>query len=118
MTHLTHAHIHTGLELWAIFMSGLALSVLKRANLSAGSHLEYFKREWVSLAIRVFLASAILSYWVHHPDAMTRLLAWVGVTVNFTLEPEHSTAGVFGFFSDSLLDWLAAKFSIFRKTMQ
>jgi hypothetical protein len=39
----------------------------------------------------------------------------VGIPANFTLEPGHATAAMFGLSGDSLMDWAAAKVPFLQK---
>jgi hypothetical protein len=39
----------------------------------------------------------------------------VGIAANFTLEPGHATAAMFGLSGDSLVDWAAAKVPFLQK---
>jgi hypothetical protein len=109
-------------HLWALFIGGHGLHVIKRASLSAGSSLSGTKTriEWVrtnalTLTIRLFVNAAAFSYWLAHPAAATHAIGAVGIPANFTLEPGHATAAMFGLSGDSLVDWAAAKVPFLQK---
>lgn len=109
-------------HLWALFISGHGLHVMKRASLSAGSSLsgtktraEWLRTNALALAIRLFVNAAAFSYWLAHPAAATHAMNAVGVPANFTLEPGHATAAMFGLSGDSLVDWAAAKVPFLQK---
>ncbi len=111
-----HAH------LWALFIAGHGLHVLKRASLSAGSRLsgtksrvEWLRANALTLSIRLFINSAAFSYWIAHPDAATHVIGAIGVPVNLTLEPGQATAAMFGLSADSMVDWAAAKVPFLQK---
>jgi hypothetical protein len=96
--------------------------VLKRASLSAQSVLSGTKTrtQWVrpnalNLTIRFFINAAAFSYWLAHPDAATHAIGSAGIPANFTLEPGHATAAMFGLSGDSLVDWAAAKIQFLQK---
>lgn len=96
--------------------------MLKRASLSAQSVLSGTKTrtEWVrtnalALTIRFFINAAAFSYWLAHPDAATHAIGSMGIPANFTLEPGHATAAMFGLSGDSLVDWAAAKIQFLQK---
>jgi len=115
-----HLGEHSGL--WALFVSGHALHVLKRASLSASSQLSGIKSrlEWLrvnalTLLVRLFVNSAAFSYWIAHPDAATHVIGTMGIPVNLTLEPGHATAAMFGLSADSMVDWAAAKVPFLQK---
>jgi hypothetical protein len=107
---------------WGLFVAGHGLHVLKRASLSAQSPLsgtktriEWLKTNALNLAIRFFVNAAAFSYWLAHPDAATHVMASFGVNANFTLEPGHATAAMFGLSGNSLVDWAAAKVPFLQK---
>ena len=109
-------------HLWALFFGGHGLHVIKRASLSAGSSLsgtktriEWLRTNALTLTIRLFVNAAAFSYWLAHPAAATHAMGAVGVSANFTLEPGHATAAMFGLSGDSLVDWAAAKVPFLQK---
>ena len=109
-------HIPENGHLWALFVAGHGLHVLKRAGLSAASHISGTKtrREWLklnalALAVRFFINAATFSYWIAHPGVATHILGTMGIPLNLTLEPGHATAALFGLSGDSMVDWAAAK---------
>ncbi len=111
-----HAH------LWAIFVAGHGLHVLKRAGLSAESKISGTRNryEWaqtnaLALAIRFFVNAAAFSYWLTHPSAATHAMGGMGFPVDLTLEPGHATAALFGLSGDSMVDWAAAKVPFLQK---
>jgi len=128
-------HIHTpstivslvrsipeGWHLWALFTAGHGLHVLKRASLSAKSHLsgtrsrlDWLRTNALNVAIRFFLNAAAFSYWLAHPAVATHAVAAFGIPVNLTLEPGHATAALFGLSGDSMVDWAAAKVPFLQK---
>jgi hypothetical protein len=115
-------HIPESAHLWALFVAGHGLHVLKRASLSAGSKISGKKSrvEWVRtnalhLAIRLFVNAAGFSYWVAHPDAATQMIHTFGIPFNLTIEPGHATAAMFGLSGDSMVDWAAAKVPFLQK---
>ena len=86
-------------HLWALFIGGHGLHVIKRASLSAESHLsgtktriEWMRTNALGLVIRLFVNAAAFSYWLAHPAAATHAISSVGIAANFTLEPGHATA--------------------------
>jgi hypothetical protein len=109
-------------HLWALFIGGHGLHVMKRASLSAGSSLsgtktrvEWLRTNALTLVIRLFVNAAAFSYWLAHPAAATHAINSVGVPANFTLEPGHATAAMFGLSGDSLVDWATAKIPFLQK---
>ena len=115
-------HIPESVHLWALFIGGHGLHVMKRASLSAGSTLsgtktriEWMRTNALGLVIRLFVNAAAFSYWLAHPDAATHMLASFGLNANLTLEPGHATAAMFGLSGNSLVDWAAAKVPALQK---
>jgi hypothetical protein len=109
-------------HLWALFIGGHGLHVMKRASLSAGSSLsgtktrvEWLRTNALTLVIRLFVNAAAFSYWLAHPAAATHAINSVGVPANFTLEPGHATAAMFGLSGDNLGDWATAKIPFLQK---
>jgi len=109
-------------HLWALFVGGHGLHVMKRASLSADSSLsgtktrvEWLRTNALALVIRLFVNAAAFSYWLAHPAAATHAINAIGVPANFTLEPGHATAAMFGLSGDSLVDWAAAKVPFLQK---
>ena len=69
-------HLPESTYLWALFIAGHGLHVLKRASLSAQSRisgtksrLEWLRTNALNLAIRLFVNAAGFSYWIAHPNA-------------------------------------------------
>src|ERR1700690_3580919 len=109
-------------HLWALFVAGHGLHVLKRASLSAESRISGIRNRWgwlrtnaLALAIRFFVNAAAFSYWLAHPTAATHAMGGVGLPVNLTLDPGHATSALFGLSGDSLVDWAAAKVPFLQK---
>ena len=115
-------HIPESAHLWTLFVAGHGLHVMKRASLSAKSRLsgtktrvEWLRTNALALGIRLFVNAAAFSYWISHPAAATHLFGSAGFPMNFTLEPGHATAAMFGLSGDSLMDWAAAKIPALQK---
>lgn len=109
-------------HLWALFLVGHGLHILKRASLSAASpisgtktRLQWLRTNALSLSIRLFVNASAFSYWIAHPDAATHAISTVGVPLNLTLEPGYATAAMFGLSADSMMDWVAAKVPFLQK---
>src|SRR3984957_11965837 len=106
----TPMQIPESAHLWALFIGGHGLHVIKRASLSAQSHLsgtrtriEWMRTNALGLLIRLFVNAAAFSYWLAHPAAATHAIGALGIAANFTLEPGHATAAMFGLSGDSLV---------------
>ncbi len=115
-------HVSENAHLWALFAAGHGLHVLKRASLSAQSHISGIKSrmDWLrtnalALTMRFFINAAAFSYWLAHPAAATHAMGGIGMPVDITLEPGHATAALFGLSGDSMVDWAAAKVPFLQK---
>jgi len=115
-------HDSANAHLWALFVAGHGLHVLKRASLSAASRISGTRnrREWLkvnalTLLIRFFVNAATFSYWLAHPSIGTHILGAVGIPINLTLEPGYATAALFGLSGDSMVDWATAKVPFLQK---
>jgi hypothetical protein len=115
-------HIPESAHLWALFVAGHGLHVLKRASLSTGSKIsgtrsrvEWLRTNALNLAIRLFVNAAGFSYWIAHPAIATQLVHTLGIPFDLTIEPGHATAAMFGLSGDSMVDWAAAKVPFLHK---
>jgi hypothetical protein len=115
-------HIPDSAHLWALFIAGHGLHVLKRASLSAASKIsgtktrvEWLRTNALNLGIRLFVNAAGFSYWISHPDVATQMIHTLGIPFNVTIEPGHATAAMFGLSGDSMVDWAAAKVPFLQK---
>jgi hypothetical protein len=93
-------------KLWVIYFAAQLIHMTVRAGLSTRSQLtpwdslrQYVSKFWPQLVARVFLASLAFWWWIHSP-------AQVGTVVLLPVNP--ATAGIFGWFSDSVLDKVIA----------
>jgi hypothetical protein len=110
------------LGLWLFYLAGQALNILKHAQMSSSSSLSGVRsiEEWIwanriGLAVRVFLATALLLWWSGNPTFLNSVLSHFGITIGFELPLTKATAGVYGFFSDAILDFVLAKIPGFQK---
>jgi hypothetical protein len=77
--------------------------------------MEWVRANALNLTIRFFINAAGFSCWLAHPDAAAHAIGSVGIPANFTLEPGHASAAMFGISGDSLMDWAAAKIPFLQK---
>ncbi len=115
-------HLPNDAPLWALFVTGHGLHVVKRASLSTASRIsgvnsrwQWFKMNALTLAIRFFVNAATFSYWIAHPAMATHALNAMRIPINLTLEPGHATAALFGLSGDSMIDWATAKVPFLQK---
>jgi len=115
-------HLPESAHLWALFVAGHGLHVLKRASLSTGSKIsgtrsrvEWLRTNALNLTIRLFVNAAGFSYWIAHPAVATQMVHTLGIPFDLTIEPGHATAAMFGLSGDSMVDWAAAKVPFLHK---
>jgi hypothetical protein len=100
--------------LWACYFIGQLLHVLLRATAvvrspqsGITSYRQFLNVHGAPLAVRVFLATMGLILWAGNPQIVSDLLQKAGVGVGDTVLPLNAaTAGLYGYFADSLLDKL------------
>jgi len=105
--------------LWLLYFTGQAISMLGRASASASSQFtpwnsvrEYVKWHWPALVFRVFACTMGFLLWWRNVAAFDVLLsAQLGVNAGIgkAVPLTPATAGIYGLFSDVLLDWACAK---------
>jgi len=116
------------LWLWGAFLLGQAVHVLKRADLSASSPIsagtqltQWFQRNWPNVVQRLFYCSLLFMIWLASGTGDTtlgKILEAVGGTVVQKYLPVPAQLSLivivssmaFGFFGDSAIDYLQAKF--------
>lgn len=109
-------HYSALIGFWLCFLVGQYLSILARAWASVTSKLsgiatygQFFRLHGIPILIRVFLASMGFMLWHSNAamfsKAIARLVSVTGFNISsdpFPLNP--ATAGIFGYFVDSILD--------------
>lgn len=100
---------------WLWFWAGQLIHLLKAANQGVsdpahkvGGYKEFIKVYWPNIVVRTFLCMVAFELWVEKPEFLTFLLEKVGFTVT-TIPLGKATSAIFGFFSDSLMDWVVSK---------
>ncbi|MCL5287870.1 MAG: hypothetical protein M1453_07755 [Acidobacteria bacterium] len=116
--------MHATLVIWALYLLGQILHVLKRAGMavrsksnSIRSRWEFVVFFWDALLVRVLLCAGLFAALLADPSGLTKLLASLGsgVTADITVNP--GTALIFGYFADSVLDWLVSKIPMLQKEL-
>jgi hypothetical protein len=102
---------HIGdLLFWLCYLAGQLLHDLKRADIAARKNhgvtkLAFLEANWVILVVRGMLELPLFWVWRHYDVAP--LVAKFGYTVPFNIPVNPVSAFLFGFFADSLLDWIS-----------
>lgn len=106
------AHQEIDVLYWLAFAGGQLLFMLKRADLAVRSPLnavatkrQFFRKNWVVLLIRSFFefAAVFMPYRHADTDAIARSFGW---TMPFHIPQSWVVSALFGYFSDSIVDWI------------
>jgi len=107
---------HNDIWIWLLYASGQMVHILKRAGMavrsrtnSIHSRLEFILFFWDSLLVRVVLCVGLFWVVLSNPRALAALLSLVGVDLAIEVPVSRGTALIFGYFADSILDWLVSK---------
>jgi hypothetical protein len=111
------------IALWTCYFIGQALHVLLRATAivrspqsGITSYRQFLKVHGAPVAVRVFIATMGLILWAGSPQIISDVLQKVGVGAGDTVFPLNAaTAGLYGYFADSLLDKLGIFIPQFQK---
>ncbi len=102
--------------LWVLFFVGQILHILKRAEFAVRSpanptksRLDFLRRNWVAVAVRVALGAGAFAFLATDKIPIGQLLALAGVTLSAPIPLGYGASLVYGYFADSVLDWLCAK---------
>lgn len=115
MIHALLAAVMASLSLWLFYLLGQLFHILKQAQRTTwdphspiNSVRAYLATSWLDCAWRFLLCTALFVVWWRDPAWILALLARVlPLDLNdLALKPNLFTALVYGFFSDSVLDFL------------
>jgi hypothetical protein len=108
--------------LWLLFCAGQAIHVLKRAGMAVRSknnpiatRREYLARHWDVLLIRAVLCAALFWFARTRPAFLLHLLSFTEGAAPATLPLDTGGAFVFGYFSDSVLDWVVSRVPVLQR---
>jgi hypothetical protein len=103
------------LSLWLCFALGQFTHVLKRAGMAVRSRTntltsrrEYLRFYWDALLVRSLLCAALFWLVQRQPALLAQVAAAFGAAP-VELPLTGGTALVFGYFADSILDWLVSR---------
>ncbi len=92
------------------------MAVRSKSN-SIRSRREFVAFFWDVLLVRVLLCTGLFAALLTNPRGLTKLFALLGsgIAADITLNP--GTALIFGYFADSVLDWLVSKIPMLQKEL-
>jgi hypothetical protein len=109
--------------LWLCFALGQAVHILKRAGMAVRSphnalrtRREYLRLRWDALAVRAVLCAALFWLVMNRPELLAALLAALGAR-SAELPITGATSLIFGYFADSVLDWLVSHVPALQKEL-
>ena len=110
--------------IWLFYLLGQLLHVLKRASMairsksnSLRSRAAYIAFCWDALLVRLVLCAGLFAALLTNPRAVTKLLSGLGVSISADIPMDPGTALIFGYFADSVLDWLVSKIPMLQKDL-
>jgi hypothetical protein len=117
-------YLNTTVMIWALYLLGQFLHVLKRAGMavrsksnSIRSRIEFIAFSWDALLVRVVLCAGLLAALLTNPRGLTKLMAMLGAGITADISVDPGTALIFGYFADSVLDWLVSKIPMLQKEL-
>jgi hypothetical protein len=116
--------LHTMVMIWALYLLGQLLHILKRAGMavrsksnSIRSRIEFIEFSWDALVVRIVLCAGLFAALLTNPHGLTRLFALFGAGITVDIFVDPGTALIFGYFADSVLDWLVSKIPMLQKEL-
>jgi hypothetical protein len=104
------------LALWLFYILGGALSMWKRANLSANSpHTPwsnvrgYVEVHLPQLGMNFVLSTGLFWVWWHEPAFVANMIGHFGIQTDIAIPLNLFTAGCYGVVSDQAMDFFVAK---------
>jgi hypothetical protein len=109
-------------SLWLMFLAGQGVHILKRAGMcvrspanAVTSRRQFVRLHWDALLIRGALCAGIFAVALDEPALLSRLAGAMGVSADLSLRMNPGTSLVFGYFADSVLDWLASHIPVLQR---
>jgi len=110
--------------IWALYLVGQFLHILKRSGMAVRSksnsirtRMEFIVFSWDALFVRVVLCAGLFAAFLTNPSGLTKLMAILGAGIAANISVDPGTALIFGYFADSMLDWLVSKIPMLQKEL-
>lgn len=118
-----YAHPNSA-AVWTLYLLGQLIHILKRAGMAVrsksnriSSRLEYVALHWDALLVRVVLCAGLFWVFLTDPQSVTRVLVLLGAGLTADLPVDGGSALIFGYFADSVLDWIVSKIPLLQKDL-
>ncbi len=115
---------HTTAAVWLLYLLGQFVHMLKRAGMAVRSksnrirsRFEFIAFNWDALLIRVVLCAGLFWVLLTNPRGLTRILSLLGSDLTVDVSVDLGTALIFGYFADSVLDWMVSKIPFLQKEL-
>ena len=115
---------HSSALIWALYLLGQFLHILKRAGMavrsksnSIRSRVAFITFSWDVLLVRVVLCAGLFAALLTNPHGVTKLIGMLGTGIPVDISVDSGTALIFGYFADSVLDWLVSKIPMLQKEL-
>ena len=117
-------HHQTTAAIWALYLLGQFVHILKRAGMAVRSksnrirsRSEFISFNWDALLIRVVLCSGLFWVLLMNPRSLTRIFTLLGAGITADIPVDLGTALIFGYFADSILDWVVNRIPFLQKEL-
>ncbi len=115
---------HTTAALWTLYLLGQFVHMLKRAGMAVrsksnriASRVEFIAFNWDALLIRVVLCAGLFWVLLTNPRGLTRIIMLFGANVAADFSIDLGSSLIFGYFADSILDWMVSKVPLLQKEL-
>ncbi len=115
---------HTTAAIWVLYLLGQFVHMLKRAGMAVRSksnrirsRIEFIAFNWDALLVRVVLCAGLFWVLLTNPRSLTRILNLLGSDLTADVSIDFGTALIFGYFADSVLDWVVSKIPSLQKEL-
>lgn len=115
---------HSSFAVWALYLLGQCVHILKRAGMAVRSKSNSIRSRsafvahcWDALLVRLVLCAGLFWWLLADPRSLARVLALCGVHLAPDFSMGLGTALIFGYFADSVLDWLVSRIPILQKEL-
>lgn len=117
-------HEHATAAIWTLYLLGQLVHIQKRAGMAVRSksnrirsRVEFIAFNWDVLLVRVALCAGLFWVLLTNPRGLTRIFLLFGAEIPADISVDLGTALIFGYFADSVLDWIVSKIPWLQKEL-